>query len=131
MNPVVHFEMGYFDPERMKKFYQSTFNWDLEQLGSEMGNYIVAHTTETDKDGMVKTPGNINGGFYKKTDDTNTQHPSLVIRVDDLKKHVKIVEAAGGKILGEPWNIPGTGWYVSFIDTEGNKVSMIQPAPMP
>ena len=44
---------------------------------------------------------------------------------------MKIVKDAGGTILGEPWEIPGTGWYVSFIDTEGNKVSMLQPAPMP
>jgi predicted enzyme related to lactoylglutathione lyase len=23
--------------------------------------------------------------------------------------------------------IPGIGWYVSFIDTEGNRVSLLQP----
>jgi predicted enzyme related to lactoylglutathione lyase len=25
--------------------------------------------------------------------------------------------------------IPGVGHYVSFIDTEGNRVSMLQPIP--
>ena len=38
-NPVVHFEMGYFDNERMKKFYETTFGWQLQQMGAEMGNY--------------------------------------------------------------------------------------------
>jgi len=38
----------------------------------------------------------------------------------------RIVEA-GGKLLGEPMEIPGHGLYASFYDTEGNKVSIIQP----
>jgi uncharacterized protein len=37
------------------------------------------------------------------------------------------VEKSGGKVLGEPMNIPGIGLYVSFFDTEGNRVGMIQP----
>ena len=48
----------------------------------------------------------------------------------DIKEHMKIVEKAGGKVIGEPWDIPETGKYVSFFDTEGNRVSMIQPNPM-
>ncbi|TMH31553.1 MAG: VOC family protein, partial [Betaproteobacteria bacterium] len=36
---------------------------------------------------------------------------------------------AGGTVLGEPMNIPGVGAYVSFTDTEGNRVSMLQPLP--
>jgi len=47
--------------------------------------------------------------------------------VDDIKTHMKKVEEAGGKVLGEPSDIPGVGWYVSFLDTEGNRVSMLQP----
>ena len=31
------------------------------------------------------------------------------------------------KVLGEPMEIPGIGRYVSFIDTEANRVSMLQP----
>jgi predicted enzyme related to lactoylglutathione lyase len=39
------------------------------------------------------------------------------------------VSQAGGKLLGEPMYIPGVGQYVSFFDTEGNRVSMLQPDP--
>jgi predicted enzyme related to lactoylglutathione lyase len=35
----------------------------------------------------------------------------------------------GGKVLGEPMEISGVGEYVSFFDTEGNRVSMLQPLP--
>jgi predicted enzyme related to lactoylglutathione lyase len=31
-------------------------------------------------------------------------------------------------VLGEPMEIPGVGRYVSFIDPEGNRVSLLQPA---
>ncbi len=52
---------------------------------------------------------------------------SIVIAVDDIKEHMKKVAAAGGKVQGEPVDIPGIGWYVSFVDTEGNRLSLLQP----
>jgi len=39
------------------------------------------------------------------------------------------VKAAGGEVLGEPMVIPGVGDYVSFRDTEGNRLSLLQPLP--
>ena len=126
MNPVVHFEMPYDNRQRMAAFYQSAFGWQTQMLGAEMGNYVVAHTTET-VDGMVSTPGTINGGFYERKADWPAQHPSVVIAVDDLRTAMQQVAAAGGEVLGEPMEIPGIGHYVSFMDTEGNRVSMLQP----
>ena len=136
-NPVVHFEMGYFDGDRMKKFYESAFGWDLQQMGAEMGNYILANSSETDANGTVKTPGAINGGFYPKTADPASHAPSVVISVSDIKAAMKAVEAGGGKILGamnekgevgmEPMMIPGVGLWISFQDTENNRVSLLQP----
>jgi len=55
------------------------------------------------------------------------QYPSVVIAVDDVKTAMKSVKSAGGKVLGEPMEIPGVGQYVSFTDTEGNRVGMLQP----
>ncbi len=60
-----------------------------------------------------------------------------MLEVDDIKASMKAVEEAGGKILGvpgqsgeitmEPQDIPGVGLWMSFADTEGNRLSMIQP----
>jgi predicted enzyme related to lactoylglutathione lyase len=128
MNPVVHFEMGAYDRERMKKFYGHVFGWQSKQMGPEMGNYVVVMTTESDEKGP-KVPGVINGGFYMKTDDPGSQAPSFVISVEDLDESMKMVERAGGKILSKkPEDIPGVGRWISFQDTEGNRVSMLQPA---
>ena len=127
MDPVVHFEMPAEDRKRMADFYTTVFGWKTQMLGPEMGGYVLARTAESDETGRPKYPGVINGGFFPKSDDKPGQYPSVVIAVDDIKEHMKKVENSGGKVLGEPWDIPGVGLYVSFIDTEGNRVSMLQP----
>ncbi len=128
MNPVVHFEMPYDNPERMAKFYESAFGWQTRMLGEGMGNYVLATTTETGEQGPQR-PGAINGGFYPKRPDWPGQHPSIVIAVEDVAESMRKVTGAGGRMLGEPMEIPGVGHYVSFLDTEGNRVTMLQPIP--
>jgi predicted enzyme related to lactoylglutathione lyase len=129
MNPVVHFEMPAGDRERMVRFYSSAFGWKAQMLGSEMGDYVVVSTTESGPDGRPSTPGAINGGFFSKRADMPAQYPSVVIAVDDIADAMRKVGDAGGQVLGEPMDIPGVGRYVSFFDTEGNRVSMLQPLP--
>lgn len=129
MDPVVHFEMPYEDRERAANFYREAFAWEMQLLGEEMGNYILATTTETDN-GRPTRPGAINGGLFQKKPDWPAQIPSVVIAVEDIGEAMKKVTAAGGEVLGKPMEIPGIGQYVSFNDTEGNRVSLLQPTSM-
>ncbi|HEY8118004.1 MAG TPA: VOC family protein [Methylophilaceae bacterium] len=128
MDPVVHFEMPYNDRTRISAFYESAFGWKMQMLGEEMGNYVVATTFEPDER-KPGPSGAINGGFYQNKPDWPAQHPSVVIAVEDIKTSIRKIQAAGGKVLGEPMEIPGIGQYVSFIDTEGNRISILQPLP--
>jgi len=130
MDPVVHFEMPAEDRKRMANFYSKVFGWKTELLGPEMGEYVLVSTTETGKDGRPKAPGAINGGFYPKKADWPAQFPAVVIAVADIKASMKKITQGGGQVLGEPMEIPGVGQYVSFFDTEGNRASLLQPAPM-
>ena len=127
MNPVVHFEMPAEDRVRMATFYSNVFGWQTQLMGEEMGNYVTVATSETDDKGRPKMPGAINGGFFPKRDDMSAQYPSIVIAVDDIKESIQKVTQAKGKVLGEPMEIPGVGQFVSFIDTEGNRASLLQP----
>lgn len=130
-SPVVHFEMPAEDKKRMMEFYGKTFGWETQQLGPEMGEYVVVTTTETDDDRMVKNPGHINGGFFDKT--APDQYTRITIAVDDIYEAMKKVEEAGGRVIGgsqgadKPDDIPGVGLYATIIDTEGNRVSLLQP----
>ncbi len=133
MDPVVHFEMPAADMKRMIAFYAQAFGWQAQQLGPEMGNYVVVTTTEMGEGKFPKKPGRINGGFFLKTKDT--QYPNAVIAVQDIHEAMKKVTKAGGTVLGgmkpgEPDDIPGVGLYASFLDSEGNRVGMIQPKGM-
>jgi len=137
MNPVVHFEMPYENRERMKKFYESAFGWKMQQMGSEMGNYVVAVTGKSDKEsGRPTEPGYINGGFYQKTADARSHAPSFVIAVDDIRAAMEQVKKSGGTVVGsknkpgEPDDIPGVGLWISFLDSEGNRVSLLEPKGM-
>ena len=65
------------------------------------------------------------------------QAGALASCAQDLAKWCHGVEAGGGKILGamdetgghsmEPMMIPGIGLWISFQDTEDNRVSLLQP----
>jgi predicted enzyme related to lactoylglutathione lyase len=133
MNPVVHFELPYENADRAADFYAKTFGWKPNKMGPEMGNYVVVATDETDDKHMLKETGRINGGLFNRT--KPDQAPSVVIAVDDIHQAMKDVVAGGGKVLGgqkgpdQPDDIPGIGLYASILDTEGNRVGMLQPHP--
>jgi len=130
MNPVVHFEMPAEDKKRMSDFYTKVFGWHTQQLGPEMGEYIVVSTTESDGNGRPKTPGTINGGFYQKSEDPISHHPSVVISVGNITESIQMIKSNGGKVLNEPTSIPGVGIFASFLDTEGNRLSILHPVDM-
>lgn len=128
-NPVVHFEMPYDDAKRVSDFYAKAFGWQMVATGAEMGNYVVAHTAETDAKQMVKTPGTINGGFYdgKMVQSAEDKTVHVVISVDDITRAMDDVKAAGGTVQHDPMDIPTIGKYVTIIDSEGNAVGVLQP----
>jgi uncharacterized protein len=125
MDPVIHFEIPAKDTVRVQTFYESAFGWQTTPLGPEMGNFVLAFTIETDeKTRMPVKRGAINGGFYQRT--TLDDSIKLTILVDDIREAMQKIEAAGGKVLGEPFELPGVGLFVSFTDTEGNVATINQ-----
>ena len=127
MNPVTHFEMPYDDADRVASFYKAAFGWKMNDMGQSMGHYVLATTTATGPDRRPLKGGTINGGFFPKKPDWPAQYPSVVIAVSDLVTSMTRITAAGGTVMGEPMDIPGVGGYVSFTDSEGNRVGMLQP----
>jgi predicted enzyme related to lactoylglutathione lyase len=128
MDPVVHFELPAEDRERMAAFYTTAFGWQTQLLGPEMGSYTVVTATESEG-GRPTTAGTINGGFFLRTSDPASHAPSVVIAVADIDASLRAIEQAGGTVAGPPQEIPGVGTYAGFHDTEGNRLSLLQPLP--
>jgi uncharacterized protein len=126
-NRVVHFEIEAQDRERAKTFYSQAFGWQMQQLGEDMGEYVVVTT------GDPKEPGGINGGIYVAppaaggVKELNAY--SCVIGVDNIDHAIDKVKSAGGQLLGDKQDIPGIGTFMRCKDTEGNIFTMLQPVP--
>ena len=126
-NPVVHFEMAYEDSKRASEFYSKVFGWDMNILGADMENYILAGTVDVDEQRMPKSAGAINGGMYDKSQMTASgQRVHIVISVDNLEESLKKAEESGATIVTKPMEIKGIGMYATIKDTEGNDVGVMQ-----
>lgn len=122
-DPVVHFEIPADDVERAQKFYNQAFGWKVNSIPG-MG-YTVFHTTETDAKGMVKTPGNINGGMAKRQGPIDRL--LITVQVADMEKALKAIEKNGGKVIRPGQQVPGVGIAAYVKDTEGNTIGLMQP----
>ena len=125
-NRIVHFEIEAANRDRAARFYSQAFGWQMQQMGEDMGNYVVVVT------GDPKEPGGINGGIFGTPSGANKELNafSCVVGVDDIDKSMQSVRSAGGETMGDKMDIPGVGIYIRCRDTEGNIFTMLQPAPM-
>lgn len=124
MNSVVHFEVPADDLERAKKFYQSTFGWQLQDM-PEM-DYVLAETVEMGDDNLPKKPGAINGGLADRSG--IIKHPSFSIDVEDIDTALEKIKASGGTVAREKMSVGPMGFNAYFTDTEGNLISLWQSA---
>jgi predicted enzyme related to lactoylglutathione lyase len=137
MNRVVHYEIHATDLERAKKFYSEVFGWEMQQMGSEHGNYVVLKSgpgpEEMAKGATlnVRNAG-INGGMMLRNTPTAPEGAGpnsyvCIIGVDDIASMMAKIEAAGGKPQTDKMDVPGVGQLRYYKDPEGNLFGIIQP----
>ena len=122
MDKVVHFEIPAEDVKRAKKFYESVFGWQTNDI-PEM-DYTMLITSPTDERNMPKEKGAINGGMMKRSD--KVKSPVVTISVSDIDDTVKKLEKAGGKLVLPKVKVEKMGFSAYFKDTEGNVVGLWQ-----
>jgi len=122
-NPVVNFQMPYENAERVMDFYTKAFGWKMVNTGEATHNYIAALTTESDEFESL-TPSAINGGFSPKSPYSDTT--AIVVSVKDIQLATAAVKNAGGTVLGDPMDVPNVGKMVSILDSENNKLTLLQ-----
>lgn len=122
MDKVTWFELPADDTARAKKFYESTFGWQLSDMG---GGSFMAVTTPSDEQGAPHDAGAINGDISPRS--KQLKQPLIVITVEDLDKKIEIVESEGGKVVAAQQEIKEmNAVYAVVSDTEGNMVGLWQ-----
>jgi uncharacterized protein len=130
MNRIIHFEIHAKDMDAMQKFYNEVFDWTLQDMGTEMGDYRVITTGPM----MPTEPGDvgINGGMTprqgdlpKPTDAVNAY--VCIIAVDDTDSYVEKVIRLGGTLALAAMDVPTVGRLAYCKDPEGNVFGMLTP----
>ncbi len=114
----MHFELPADEPERAVKFYQDVFGWETRKWDGPVDYWLLT----TGKEGE---PG-INGGIAKRQPGAVT---GISMDVPSADEFAAKVEAAGGKVVVPKMAVPGVGWLVYCLDTEGNGFSIMEDDP--
>ena len=117
-----------FLDERAVEFYRKLFDWDIRGWDSpdNKAEIHMIKTVPTDETGRPTRPG-INGMILKKQ---NPGHPfANYINVESVDEYAAKVVALGGQIAMPKTAVPGMGWFLYFLDTEGNIMGLWQEDP--
>src|SRR4051812_41989144 len=111
MNRVVHFEIHAKDLDKMQKFYQDVFGWDIKDLGPSMANYRMVTTGQDLPD--AKWPG-INGGMTPRMGETPNEGDPVnaficTITVEDIDSIIEKIKNEGGIIALDKMDVTGIG----------------------
>lgn len=112
--PIVHWEIQARDPERIRAFYETMFEWVITpgpipaivNIGAGIGG------PEPGPGGHIQ-PGEGKGVV-------------LFIQVADIKASMAQAEELGGAILGQPFDVPNGPTVARIADPEGNQIGLVQ-----
>jgi predicted enzyme related to lactoylglutathione lyase len=115
------------DIEGAKAYYSTVCGWDWERtpmpdaesgyywLGMRGGRPLVGMMDVTGTPGMDHVP----------------PHWFSYFAVDDVDAAVAATRAAGGSVIREPFEVPGTGRIAILEDPTGAAMGLMTPAPQP
>jgi hypothetical protein len=111
-----HFAINADDVPRAKRFYEDAFGWTFTPWGPP-GFY----QTRSTGDGHL-------GALQGRRDIGGVKMPGMEVTfgVDDIDAAIAAIEAAGGKVLMQPFHIQTVGKLIFFQDTEGNIAGAMQ-----
>jgi uncharacterized protein len=118
MSRVVHFEIGIDLPERALRFYSEVFGWKIEKWQGPTDYWLV--TTGQGEPGI--------DGALMKREDLNFATVNT-IDVPSVDEYSERVARMGGKVIAPKMPIPGIGYFAYCLDSEGNKIGIMQSDP--
>jgi uncharacterized protein len=108
-NAFVHCELSTDDVARAREFYQRLFSWKLQQLGPEMGNYVMIDLGKADSGGgmTAKMMPNMPTGWLP------------YVEVASVKDTIAKAQAGGATIIVPFQPVGSMGAIGIFIDPTG------------
>jgi uncharacterized protein len=117
-NPFVHVELMSTDVTKSKEFYQSLFDWKLEDVPGM--DYTIINVGEGTGGGMMQVP--------------MPGMPSswmAYVLVDDLAACTEKAKSLGANIVKPITEVPGMGSFSVMVDPIGAALAMWQPKMNP
>jgi predicted enzyme related to lactoylglutathione lyase len=114
---LCHFAINADDVPRAKAFYESVFGWAFDPWGPP--DFYQVKNAGRGILGALQGRRELKPGL-------RMAGYEMTAGVEDLKATIAAVEAAGGKIIMQPYRIEGVGELIYFEDTEGNLVGAMQ-----
>jgi predicted enzyme related to lactoylglutathione lyase len=103
------------DAKQAQDFYKQLFNWDLQELGPEAGNY-----------GFFLKDGKMTAGVGPLMSEQQPTAWSIYIGTDDADATAEKVKQNGGTVIAEPMDVMDVGRMAVFMDPTGAFISVWQ-----
>jgi predicted enzyme related to lactoylglutathione lyase len=108
------------DVEASKRFFTTALGWTFDAMPMAGGTYWIAKAGDETAGGLMP----IGGPEFEGV----TEAWLGYIAVDDVDARAKKAAAAGGKVMKEPFDVPGVGRIAIVTDSRGAAVGLITPA---
>lgn len=115
--PVVHFEIGFKDIEKAKKFYGPLLGWEFESYGPAA---MLSN--------IGRPPGPGIGGHLNCLGHPPHNYTVVYALVDNLEKTIAHAAKLGGSSVVPPTEVPGMGHFAWIKDPEGNMFGLWKAA---
>jgi len=110
--PVVHWEIGAKDIEKIQEFYGNLFDWEIQN------NFPGYAQVNTGQEGIC-------GGIMQIKEDI-PPYVTFYVEVNDLQAYLDKAEGLGGKTVVPPTPIPTIGSFAVFLDPEGHAIGLFR-----
>ncbi len=110
-------ELATTDQDAALSFYMELFGWEkgpAHDMGG-MGTYQ-----------LIKHDGAEVGGVYTLQAPSTPPHWLSYVQVGNCSKATTAAEAAGGRVLNGPMEVPGGSWITQIADPQGGVFAVVQ-----
>jgi uncharacterized protein len=117
--PVVHFEIIGQDAERLMRFYEDLFDWDIDS-DNPLHYGVVAREGNTTTDGVGI------GGGVGPAQPGSDGHVTFYVEVPDIDAALSQAETLGGTRLWGPLQATDQFELGQFTDPEGHMIGLVR-----